>query len=598
MKVQTNHPKTEQLALLLSQRFTKEKWTSIFASMEQGSYPEWLLSVQSTPVKEDSNKPEPITSTMGVLGLRSPQQAVLKTGLFDIFPALSYDEEDPVNDAEPSSSTEETISTSIQEFCHRFARLKQKWTSAFQDVEVGHLLVTTDLAKISAATNTLLESMGQPVSIDGMTFTNVWQALVQINAKLQEGLAQVQDSTNYISDIVEDMNSNYTVMQDSHLLLQTTISSIQDTMRKYESRFSKILPVLMNVQQSSTSSSLLEVDQKLMQMSQAVEVFQCFEDVKSWVVAKFQIRRYGLFVDGVSLLDFFTFVAHMDTEKSMSAFYNQVKSGFASMYEARLAVSTQNLFPMVFGRSNSAGMDDSEYLPALQDPDRWDNGITGLRYQISRGMSDVETQLETTIDSVLKDYPEPRQIAKECLYKSKRFVMDLCAFITQDFQKWQHRGHSKKDSWRMTTICVRRVFEEIHSQRVITKDILDVQDGDFSCAKFLWATWKAHETMALYVKHQFYEHPSIAAVLARHLADNHVKPDDAVASKVAAVEKAIKSINARLDSVQNMADNAGADIKSLTQSVAVLSRSSGGGDGNRVGKTKKTDKTSKDPKSG
>jgi hypothetical protein len=104
--------------------------------------------------------------------------------------------------------------------------------------------------------------------------------------------------------------------------------------------------------------------------------------------------------------------------------------------------------------------------------------------------------------------------------------------------------------------------------------------------------------MALYVKHQFYEHPSIAAVLARHLVDNHVKPDDAVASKVAAVEKAIKSINARLDSVQNMADNAGADIKSLTQSVAILSRSSGGGDGNHVGKTKKKDKTNKDPKSG
>jgi hypothetical protein len=76
----------------------------------------------------------------------------------------------------------------------------------------------------------------------------------------------------------------------------------------------------------------------------------------------------------------------------------------------------------------------------------------------------------------------------------------------------------------MTTVCVRRVFEEIHSQRVIARDILDVQDGDFSCAKFLWATWKAHETMALYVRHQFYEHPSIAAVLARHLADNHVKP--------------------------------------------------------------------------
>jgi len=288
------------------------------------------------------------------------------------------------------------------------------------------------------------------------------------------------------------------------------------------------------------------------------QVFQCFEDVKTWVIAKFPIKRYGLFVDGVSLLHFFSFVHHVDTEKSMSAFYNQQKSGFASMYEAHLAASTQNLFPMVFGRSNSAGMDDSEYLPALQDPDKWDNGLTGLRYQINRGMSNVEFQLESSIDSILKNYPEPQQIAKECLYKSKRFVMDLCSFITQDFQKWQHRGHSKKDSWRMTTVCVRRIFEKIHSQRVVAWDIFDIQDGEFTCAKFLWATWKAHDTMSAYVRHQFYEHLSIATVLARHLADNHVKPDEAVLSSL---DKAVKNINGSLDSLQHLVEKVKKDIK-------------------------------------
>jgi len=328
-------------------------------------------------------------------------------------------------------------------------------------------------------------------------------------------------------------------------------------------------------------------------------VFQCFEDVKVWITAKFPIKRYGLFVDGVSLLDFFTFVSHVDTEKSMTAYYNQQKSGFASMYEARLAASTQNLFPMVFGRSNSTGMDDSEYLPALQDPDKWDNGITGLRYQISRGMGDVEFQLESTIDSILKNYPEPRQIAKECLYKSKRFVTDLCNFITQDFQKWQHRGHSKKDSWRMTTVCVRRIFEEIHSQRVVARDILDVQDGDFSCAKFLWATWKAHETMSAYVRHQFYEHPSIAAVLARHLADNHVKPDEAVTSRVSSLDKAIKNINARMDTLQSSlnssVDKPEDKLREVKDKLSTL-QASVKEFGNQGGKFKKnpkaTDKTS------
>lgn len=222
-------------------------------------------------------------------------------------------------------------------------------------------------------------------------------------------------------------------------------------------------------------------------------------------------------MDAVSLLDFFSFVSHVDAEKSMSAFYNQQKSGFTSIYEARVAASTQNLFPMVFGRSNSAGMDDSEYLPAVQDPDKLDNGITGLRYQISRGMGDVKFQLESAIDSIMGDYLEARQIAKLCLYKAKRFMSDLCTFITQNFQKWQHRGHSKKDSWQMTTVCVRPIFEEIHSQRVVARDVLDINDGDFSCAKYLWVTWKA---------------------------------DAAQSSKIASLEKAIKSINGRMDTIQ------------------------------------------------
>jgi hypothetical protein len=205
---------------------------------------------------------------------------------------------------------------------------------------------------------------------------------------------------------------------------------------------------------------------------------------------------------------------------------------------------------MVFGKSNAAGMDDSEFFPALQDPDKWDNGITGLCHQICRGMSDLEYLLESTIDSVLHDYLEPRQIAKDCLYKAKCFVTDLCNFVYQDYQKWLHHGYSKKDSWRMTTICVRRLFEEIHLQCAIAQDIINVNDKDFSCAKFLRATWKAHATMSLYVWHQFYEHPSNAVVLAQHLADYHVKPDDAQSTKVASLEKAMQNIKGHLDQLQ------------------------------------------------
>ncbi len=117
----------------------------------------------------------------------------------------------------------------------------------------------------------------------------------------------------------------------------------------------------------------------------------------------------------------------------------------------------------------------------------------------------------------------------------------------QDHQKWKHRGHGKQDAWRMTSVSVHRIFEEIPSERVVARDIYDSNDVKFSTAKFRWATWKAHSIMDRYIKHRFYEHPAIAAVLTHHLADNYVKPDDEVATKVTAVEKSLKALVAWVD---------------------------------------------------
>ncbi len=644
----------QQQDLLGTKTFTREQWVDLFNAIELGNLPDWLIVVTS-PEPEGVVTTSRMSDGKGLLDLESPKRAAEKTGLFTIFPSLSYDDYDSSEDEEvvDRAMTSEEVTFSIKEFRTRFAKLKQKWTSVFQDIEASHLMVTTDLDKLSTTSAVLATKMGSPPDPATLDFpiASVWQAITQMYIKIQHHLASTMSTVQNHSETVEELSTNVVTLQSLHDTLAQTVSKLHDTVLRHDNRFTKLLPFMRALQQngnfSTQSSSVANaLEQKVHQLEQVLEqlqdkqwqaalssdsfpsrhhsvseysleakirdleaqmltlqmrivgngvkiggiVFQCFEDVKTWVSAKFQIKRYGLFVDGVSFLDFFTFVSHTDTEKSMSAYYNSQKSGFSSMYEARLAASTQNLFPMVFGRTNSGGMDDSEYLPALMDPDKWDNGMTGLRYQIGRGMGDVEFQLESTIDTVLRDYPEPRQIAKECLYKSKRFVTDLCSFISDDYHKWLHRGHSKKESWRMTTVCVRRIFEEIHSQRVVARDILDIQDGDFSCAKFLWATWKAHDTMSAYVRHQFYEHPSIAAVLARHLADNHVKPDENLGSKLSNVDKAIKNINARLDSVQSIAERLDKEAKSRDKE--------GGGASNGKRLKNQKDKDNKDKTSG
>jgi hypothetical protein len=135
-------------------------------------------------------------------------------------------------------------------------------------------LVTTDLDKVSDVTNKLSSCVGHPIAIDGTLFTNIWQALSDTTTKLQEGISQIQDSTSYLSDMVEETSLNYAVIQDTQLMFQTTITSLQESIRKHESRFAKILPVLMSVNQGLSSASVVDIDQKLAKLSQAIEELQ------------------------------------------------------------------------------------------------------------------------------------------------------------------------------------------------------------------------------------------------------------------------------------------------------------------------------------
>ena len=314
------------------------------------------------------------------------------------------------------------------------------------------------------------------------------------------------------------------------------------------------------VSSSVDSSRLLDLEAKMKQLQLRVvgkgvqianKVFQSFDEVQTWVATHLPSRRYGLFVDRVSIFEVFTH-GHMDAETTYSSFYSQHRTGFQSSYEARVASSIQNLFPAIFGKSDS-NVDTAESLPALPTPEQWDSndGNTGLRYQITRNMADVELQISESISTILRDNPEALYIARECLHQSKRFALELAQFITLDFQKWKHRGHAKKDAWKMTAVCVRRIFEELYSERVVARDIYDQKDQEFTTAKYLWATWKAHRVMEKCLRHQFYEHPSISAVLARHLADNYVKPDEAQGSKIKALEMALKALQSKVDTLRN-----------------------------------------------
>jgi len=491
------------------------------------------------------------------------------------FPSLSFDDTSQEDDALYSSLMMDQISGMLRKFTKRFSSLKSKWRSAFSDVEANYLVMVKDLMDLQQLTNTIASTVGTPDSSPGAECHPLWDQFKVLRAttmdRFQIITQTVDKSTASLNTMVQDqtlLQSSMAVVEEAvnntTASLQQQIHQVETTLQSFDSRFFRLLPVLKHLQASKSPSPptdptiLNQIQDLQLQVRKLQDALwsqtllpnllqppflmlmprelisrhnssfyrsgllgmafklepMSFSLSKTFRPGSYLTSPFDVTVYSVSLLDFFNSIGHVEAEKTFSSFYNQYKTGFASMYEARVTASVQNLFPMVFGKSDASGLDASDSLPAVTNPEKWDNGATGLQYQISHGMGDVEYQLESTIDSILADYPDARQIARECLYKSKRFIMELYSFISQDYQKWKHWCHSNKEAWKMTTVCVRRIFEEIHSEHVIAKDVYDQSNKDFTTAHSLWATWKAHNVMAKYLKHQFYEHPSISAVLA------------------------------------------------------------------------------------
>jgi hypothetical protein len=57
--------------------------------------------------------------------------------------------------------------------------------------------------------------------------------------------------------------------------------------------------------------------------------------------------------------------------------------------------------------------------------------------------------------------------------------------------------------------------------------------------------------MEEYSCRNFYEHPSISAVIARHLAANHTKPDDTMESRIKKVEEKVAEQKRRFDQLES-----------------------------------------------
>lgn len=354
--------------------------------------------------------------------------------------------------------------TFIESVNSRVSCFKATLAKPFRDIEASYRLLVADIKTIHHNVALLHEHVGSPMSLKGLEFRSVWdtvdvpgKAVVDLESSneildelLQQKVAECVTSENFlqqmnstsvrVSQRVEQMEQRFSAMEQlltshsdrfrtvrafmqHHQANQHSVSGLQQYSLRLEviEQWLNALLDAISSRMSSTPSTNFSLTSSLEDLSTMKEeirmlkqqiggsgstvghkTFQAYEEFAARVKTGIPQGRFGLFVDGHSLLDFFSFVGFLDMESVANSFHSSNKLGFKSMLETRVAASMQNFFPAPFGKTSGDKLEDNEMLPGISDPDKVDNGSTSIKYKILRGMKDVSMQLETNSKRFLK----------------------------------------------------------------------------------------------------------------------------------------------------------------------------------------------------
>jgi len=233
------------------------KWQALFEDLSNEVYPDWLDQLKPGTVAE--------TPTPGILELSSPRLVVGMANVLYSVPTLSF-EDDSVG---PDPFDLEQAATWIREFKPRFSSLKPEWGQAFMDVEANHVLLVKDLQALHSTVSALTTQVGSLPTGDFVGFgSTLWSTLRNMARTLTDHTTTLASTASAIQDLrqasIEAAEEHETAKTQDQGRFQT----IEKCLQVYESRFSKILPILRSAKravQGNAMNSVPRADYEVLQ---------------------------------------------------------------------------------------------------------------------------------------------------------------------------------------------------------------------------------------------------------------------------------------------------------------------------------------------
>jgi hypothetical protein len=534
--------------------------------------------------------------------------------LFHEVPSLSFEDSETSIHSEVEQGKEGAVDHTlgfnkrISRMERKFDKLKMKWPLPFKEIQENCKNLALELNLVGRKLSKLAKNVGVTKTLPYIQANSLWDVATEVDAALTSLEASqgvyVEGATERfekLQEVCQAQSSKIIELESALSLTMTRLNNLKPLLMQFKGVIVRgsVTPSVMDngINLDELQKRVMELEKRLQDkeawqdldgsslqtqekvnfldatlrdheakikvlenrvVGEGVQLgnlcFQTFDELQVWASVHVPTGRFGLFVDGHSLMEFFTSSVHLDTTTSAAAESHAEKAGYATWQETVVAGSFKNLYPSVFGKG---GAEEAICLPAITSGDKWSDGVSGVAPQMMRSMNDISRELDSSIKVVLQNHPEARQLAMDCVTQAKRFVIDLITFMSAEYASWQTRGLDKKGSWKIVCQIVRKVFEDMQSARISARSARDRKNTDFSTATFIFATLKCHKVMAEYMQHRFEDHPSVSSVVTRHLASHFMKTDNTGAGdkKLSSIVSKIDALEARINSIQSKNSN-------------------------------------------
>ena len=157
-------------------------------------------------------------------------------------------------------------------------------------------------------------------------------------------------------------------------------------------------------------------------------------------------------------------------------------------------------------------------------------------------------------------------VTTKCLTATVAFITQLISAVNSIYERlFTFSKFTTEQAWSLTTQVLDRAMADLYVPKDGVIEALVTRSPLSTCAHIVWASFRTHEIMQVYLDHQIENHPAISTEYVKFLATNSGSED-----KVVKLTLVVEGLQSKVNSAATDASKAGSKADTCSAKTSDL----------------------------